>query len=65
MEIYLVSRCCGDTFEEVEIIEDWNNQYICSDCGEYCDTMTNYDYGGLVRYDRDEAMEDERRAMRR
>ena len=64
METEMVSRCCGDTFEEVDTIEDWNETHICSDCGNYCDIITSYDYRDLARYDRDEAMEDERRAMR-
>ena len=44
----MVSRCCGDTFEEVENIEDWNETHICSDCGNYCDTITDYDYRELA-----------------
>ncbi len=60
----MVSRCCGDTFEEVDIIEDWNEIYICTDCGDYCETMPARDYRELRMYDRAEAMNDDRRAMR-
>ena len=41
MGVNLVSKCCGDTFEEVDIIEDWNEVYICSQCGEYCEVQND------------------------
>ena len=61
MGVNLVSKCCGDTFEEVDIIEDWNEVYICSQCGEYREVQNDYDYRELRLYDIAEAREDDKR----
>ena len=61
MGVDLVSRCCGDTFEEVDIIEDWNEIYICTQCGDYCEVQNDYDYRELKMYDVAEAREDDKR----
>ena len=63
MEVYLVSRCCGATFEEVEEVESWDEIYICDECLDFCEVQNDYDYKELARYDRAESMEDERKDM--
>ena len=62
MEVYLVSRCCGDEFEEIEN-EHGDLKEVCIACGDYCEVQNDYDYRELKLYDLAEAREDERRDL--
>jgi hypothetical protein len=61
MAVELVTKCCGATFEEVDKVEDWNEIYICNECGDYCEVQNDYDYREMRMYDLDEARSDDRR----
>jgi len=61
MGLEMVSKCCGDTFDEVDIIEDWNETNICSECGNYCQVINQQDYYDIMKDDRaEDAADDER-----
>ena len=59
MEVELVSRCCGDTFEYST--EGFVEIYICDQCGDYCEVQNDYDYREMRLYDLAEEREDDRR----
>tara|TARA_R100000541_G_scaffold29847_1_gene38980 strand:+ start:5772 stop:5966 length:195 start_codon:yes stop_codon:yes gene_type:complete len=64
MGVRLVSKCCGDEWEDIE------NEYgdyliVCIACGNYCETQNDYDYDDLIKDEQSELEDDERRDMGR
>jgi hypothetical protein len=60
MEVEMVSRCCGDEWEDIE------NEYgdfliVCIACGNYCETIEDYEYRQQILDERAEAMADDKR----
>tara|TARA_R100001480_G_C4691198_1_gene176172 strand:+ start:533 stop:727 length:195 start_codon:yes stop_codon:yes gene_type:complete len=60
MRYNMVSSCCGDEYEEIED-ENCEEQIVCIACGDYCETIEEYEYKEQQREKYEEERADEKR----
>ena len=56
----MVSSCCGDEYEETERGE-WEIGIVCIACGDWCETIEEYEYKEQQREKYEEERADAKR----
>ena len=57
----MVSDCCGDEWEETENEEYGEIGIMCIACGDWCDTIEDYEYKEIQRENYEEERADAKR----